>query len=130
MRIAPLSDAAEETWREGVLTRMLVSAATGARGLCLFEQWMAPGSGAPTHSHAVEEILTVVSGEAEVWLGAERARLTEGRSVLVPAGAAHGFTNTGAGTLHVRAVLAAAVFEATYDGAAAPVRRWLPVPER
>ena len=67
---------------------------------------MAPGTGAPTHRHAVEEILTVVSGEAEVWLGAERARLAGGQTLLVPAGAAHGFTNAGAGTLHVRAVLA------------------------
>ena len=52
-----------------------------------------------------------------------------GQSLLVPAGAAHGFTNAGTGTLHVRAVLAAAVFEASYDGAAEPVRRWLPLPE-
>jgi quercetin dioxygenase-like cupin family protein len=129
MRILSLAEAPEETWREGVRTRMLVSAATGAGGLCLFEQWMAPGSGAPTHRHAVEEILTVVRGEAEAWLGEERARLREGQSLLVPAGVAHGFTNAGAGTLHVRAVLAAAVFEASYDGAGAPVRRWLPLPE-
>ena len=59
----------------------------------------------------------------------ERSRLAEGQSVVVPAGAAHGFTNGGRGTLHVRAVLAAAVFEASYDGAAAPVRRWLALPE-
>jgi quercetin dioxygenase-like cupin family protein len=129
MRILSPDDAAEETWREGVSTRMLVSAETGSRGLCLFEQRIAPGKGAPTHRHPVEEILTVVEGAADVWIGAEGARLTAGRSVLVPAGAAHGFTNSGAGTLHIRAVLAAAVFEASYDGAAAPVRRWLSLPE-
>ena len=95
MRILSLADAPEETWREGVRTRMLVSAATGAGGLCIFEQWVAPGTGAPTHSHAVEEVLTVVSGDAEVWLGAERSRLAEGQSVVVPAGAPHGFTNGG-----------------------------------
>ena len=77
----------KEIWRPGVETRMHVSARNGAAQLCIFEQWVAPGTGAPTHSHAVEEVLTVVSGDAEVWLGAERSRLAEGQSVVVPAGA-------------------------------------------
>jgi len=33
---------------------------------CIFEQWIAPGAGAPTHSHPVEEVLTVRDGEAEM----------------------------------------------------------------
>jgi mannose-6-phosphate isomerase-like protein (cupin superfamily) len=127
MRI--VSPADEEEWREGVRTRMLVSAWTGATALCLFEQWMAPGTGAPPHCHAVEEVLTVVEGEAEVWIEEERALARRGQSLVVPAGRRHGFRNVGPGTLHVRAVLASAVFEASYDGAAEPVRRWLPPPE-
>ena len=51
-----------EPWRAGVETRMLVSARTGATQLCIFEQWIALGAGAPTHSHSVEEVLTVASG--------------------------------------------------------------------
>jgi len=47
-----------EHWRPGVETRMLVSARNGATQLCMFEQWVAPGNGAPTHSHPVEEVLT------------------------------------------------------------------------
>ena len=43
-----------EAWRAGVQTRMLVSARTGATQLCIFEQHVAPGLGAPTHSHPVE----------------------------------------------------------------------------
>ena len=46
--------------------------------------------------------------------------------MVVPAGRRHGFGNVGTGTLHVRAVIASAVFEASYDGSAEPVRRWLP----
>ena len=48
-----------ELWRPGVESRMLVSARNSATQLCIFEQWIVPGVGAPTHSHPVEEVLTV-----------------------------------------------------------------------
>ena len=92
----------------------------------MFEQWLAPAAGAPAHRHPVEEVLSVVAGEAEMWLDDERVVLTGGQSLLVPAGRRHGFRNVGSGTLHLRAVLASAFFEATFEGSAEPVRRWLP----
>ena len=104
MRIVDLASVPREEWRKGVLTRMRVSAANGATQLCLFEQWCEPGCGAPTHLHAVEEVLTVLAGRAEVWLGEEKATLTAGQSLLVPAGRKHGFRNTGEATLHVLAL--------------------------
>ena len=113
-----------EHWRVGVETRMLVSARNGATQLCMFEQWIAPGNGAPTHSHPVEEVLTVHQGEAEFWLDHERLVVKAGQSVIVPAGRAHGFRNCGTVLLHIHAVLASAVFEATPEGATEPVRRW------
>ena len=115
-----------DEWRAGVLTRMLMSALTGAESLCVFEQFCDPGTGAPTHLHAVEEVLSVLDGTAEVWLDVERATLAAGQSVVVPAGRKHGFRNTGPATLHVRATLAAPVFEAWFDGEAEARRRWLP----
>ncbi len=115
---------ARETWRDGVETRMLVAASNGARELCIFEQWVAPGTGAPTHLHPVEEVLTVLSGSAEVWVGDTRFPLTAGQSAIVPARSRHGFTNTGTGPLHVQAVLASASFEASYEGRSEVVRRW------
>ena len=115
-----------DEWRAGVMTRMLVSAQTGAERLCVFEQFCEPGRGAPTHLHAVEEVLTVVDGTAEIWLDGERAALATDQSVVVPAGRKHGFRNTGPATLHVRATLAAPVFEAWFDGEAEARRRWLP----
>ncbi len=115
-----------DEWRPGVMTRMLVSALTGAEHLCVFEQFCDPGRGAPTHHHTVEEVLTVLDGKAELWLDGERAVLTAGQSVVVPAGRKHGFRNTGPATLHVRATLAAPVFEACFDGEAEARRRWLP----
>lgn len=122
-----LSDPLEipiEQWRAGVETRMLVSAKNGAAQLCMFEQWVAPGTGAPTHSHPVEEVLTVCEGEAEMWLDQERLLVRAGQSLIIPAWCLHGFRNSGAVTLHVHAVLASPIFEATFEGASAPVRRW------
>jgi mannose-6-phosphate isomerase-like protein (cupin superfamily) len=115
-----------EEWRPGVLTRMRISSMTGAMQLCVFEQWCQPGRGAPTHLHAVEEVLTVLAGQAEVWLGDEKASLTVGQSMLVPAGRKHGFRNTGQTTLHVQATLAAPIFEAAFDDQTEVSRRYLP----
>ena len=113
-----------EEWRAGVKTRMVTSARNGAAALCIFEQWVAPGAGAPTHSHPVEEVLTVRAGEAEIWLDGERMIVTAGQSVIVPAHRMHGFRNSGTGTLHVHAVLASAIFEALPEGASEMTRRW------
>ena len=124
MKVIEPRDAQLEQWRPGVQTRMLVSAANGAAHLCIFEQWVAPGVGAPTHSHPVEEVLTVLEGEAEMWLGDQRVMVTAGQSLIVPAGRNHGFRNSGNVTLHLHAVLASAVFEATPEGATEAVRRW------
>jgi quercetin dioxygenase-like cupin family protein len=113
-----------DEWRPGVRTRMRVSALTGAVQLCIFEQWCAPGRGAPTHLHTVEEIITIVEGQAEFWIGDKREQATAGQSVLVPAGCKHGFRNTGDSTLHLQATLAAPYFEATVDHQKDPTRHW------
>ena len=115
-----------EEWRPGVKTRMVTSARNGATALCIFEQWVDPGAGAPTHSHTVEEVLTVRAGEAEMWIEARRITVTAGQVLLVPAGRKHGFRNTGAGTLHVQATLAAPIFEASFDDQKEVSRRWVP----
>ena len=116
-----------EDWRDGVTTVMLVSAETSASQLCIFEQYCAPGLGAPTHLHAVEEVLTVIDGEADIWLGDERARVKTGSSLIIPAGAWHGFQNALSTSLHVRATLAAPIFEASYQDRNELTRRYLPV---
>jgi mannose-6-phosphate isomerase-like protein (cupin superfamily) len=113
-----------EAWRPGVETRMLVSASNGAAQFCIFEQWVEPGNGAPTHSHSVEEVLTVRAGEAEMWIDEQRVIVLAGQSLIVPAGRKHGFRNSGSVMLHMHAVLASPVFESMPEGATEPVRRW------
>jgi quercetin dioxygenase-like cupin family protein/ketosteroid isomerase-like protein len=117
-------DSAWEAWRPGVETRMLISAVNGSAQLCMFEQRIAPGAGAPAHRHPVEEVLTVREGEAEMWIEGARMTLSAGQSLIVPAGRLHGFHNSGSGALHVHAALASPIFEAFPEGATEPVRRW------
>ena len=69
MQIVDLNRQPKEEWRPGVMTQMYVSALNGATQLCVFEQWCEPGHGAPTHLHAVEEILRVFEVQADVWIG-------------------------------------------------------------
>ena len=124
MEVIDIAGQPPEHWRPGVETRMLVSAGNGAAQLCIFEQWIAPGNGAPTHSHPVEEVLTVREGKAEMWIDDVLVTVTAGQSLIVPASRRHGFRNSGEGTLHLHAVLASSVFEATPEGATEAVRRW------
>jgi quercetin dioxygenase-like cupin family protein len=126
MAIVDHRDTTLERWRPGVETRMRVSASNGAAQLCIFEQWVEPGIGAPTHAHPVEEVLTVLDGEAEVWLDQTRTVVSAGQTLIVPAGQKHGFRNAGTTILHIHAVLASPVFEATFEGSAETVRRWFP----
>ena len=107
---------------------MQVSALAGSAQLCVFEQWCDPGCGAPTHLHAVEEVLTLLAGCAEIWVGEECATVIAGQSVIVPAGHRHGFCNNGEVVLHLEATLAAPMFEAAFDDLREATRRWLPSP--
>ena len=113
-----------EVWRPGVESRMLVSARNSATQLCIFEQWIVPGAGAPTHSHPVEEVLTVREGCAEMWIDEAHMTIAAGQSLIVPAGRMHGFRNCGQSKLHIHAVLASPIFEATMEGSAEVIRRW------
>jgi mannose-6-phosphate isomerase-like protein (cupin superfamily) len=112
-----------EQWREGVMTLMRVSALVQSAQLCIFEQFCDPGLGAPIHLHAVEEVLEVMEGEAEITLRGESLILRANQSIVIPAGAQHGFRNIGSGILKVRATLASPIFEASYEDRAEQSRR-------
>ena len=115
-----------ETWRDGVRTLMRVSALVRSAQLCIFEQYCDPGLGAPRHLHAVEEVLEVMEGTADIEVAGETRRVTANQSVLIPAGAWHGFRNAGEDILKIRATLAAPIFEASYDDRAELSRRYVP----
>jgi quercetin dioxygenase-like cupin family protein len=125
MQIVTAEAQPREEWRPGFETRMLISALTDSTQLCIFEQWVRPGNGTPLHSHPVEEVLTVLAGEAATWIDDRHAMLKAGQSLVIPAHRKHGFRNAGSGILHIHAVLSSPIFEAEVEGVDGPVRRWL-----
>lgn len=126
MQIINHEQQAREDWRPGVSTRMRVSALTGSANLTIFEQWAKPGLGAPPHRHAVEEVITVLDGQAEISLNGESSVLKAGQSVVIPAGGLHGFRNSGDKVLHIQFTLAAPTFEAVYGNSGTRTQRWAP----
>lgn len=92
-----------EQGREGVATFPLISAAEGSAQFCIFEQVRQPGDGAPAQKHAVEEVLEVTKGCAEIFVVAESGFVGVSQSVFIPAGVSHSFRNSGDKTLRVRA---------------------------
>ena len=72
---------------------------TAASAVVYFE--VDPGTYLPTHTDSSEEILLVLAGQGEAWVGDETSLLAEGQIALVPAMAPHGIRNTGAEVLRV-----------------------------
>jgi quercetin dioxygenase-like cupin family protein len=115
--VVPPSAQTLEEWRPGVRTLLRVSSTSGARDLCVVEQWHDPGCGAPTHTHrGVEEVIVVLEGTAEFWVEDERAVLETGSAIVLPADSRHGFRNIGTSVLHVLATLADGAPPVEYEG--------------
>lgn len=127
MKVLDHNIEADEKWRDGVMTRMRMSHHFGGRQLCIFDQFCDYGLGAPIHVHAVEEVLEVIDGRAEITLEGQTSIVTSNKSVLIPAGLKHGFKNIDRRILHVRATLASAIFEASYENKSEVSRRWTPL---
>ena len=58
-----------------------------------------PGGGPKLHRHPYEEVFLVQEGSATFTAGEQTVEVKVGQVVVVPAGVAHKFVNTGAGRL-------------------------------
>jgi mannose-6-phosphate isomerase-like protein (cupin superfamily) len=58
-----------------------------------------PGGGPKLHRHPYEEVFVVQEGTATFTAGDEEIEVSNGQIVVVPAGVAHKFVNTGTGRL-------------------------------
>ena len=76
----------------------LVGADHGA-GVCVIFVDAAPGEGPAPHRHTYEEVFITLEGQADFVAGDERLKVGPGDVVIVPAGVAHSFTNSGEGRL-------------------------------
>lgn len=80
-----------------------------AEQLLLVRVHMPPGKGHAFHRHPrMEEIIYVVSGEAEQWVGAEKRTLRAGEIAHIPTDMVHGTYNVSGETLTFLAILSPA----------------------
>ena len=54
-----------------------------------------PGTGAPLHTHAIDELIVILSGSLEVRINGETHRVAKDHTLVIPPGAEHGFTVVG-----------------------------------
>jgi len=73
-------------------------------GASLFFIHMEPGRGPSLHRHAYPEVFFVHDGEVTFRVDGAEHVIRGGQTVVVPAGAVHGFENTGSGTLEMTSV--------------------------
>ncbi len=79
----------------GVKRLVIVDGEHGAKSLMMVVLSVEPGAVIPTHTHPVEEAMTIVDGEAEVVDGNERRHVKSEQTLHCLAGVRHGFRNTG-----------------------------------
>lgn len=68
-------------------------------GVSFFATTNVPGEGASLHRHPYTETFIVLEGNVTFTVDGEKVDAEGGQVVVVPAGAAHGFVNSGDGVL-------------------------------
>jgi quercetin dioxygenase-like cupin family protein len=78
----------------GLETRVLVGADRGSQSLHIEEVTVAPDARIPRSINPhTEMVIIVLEGSLDAILGRERMTIGPGHTMLIPAGAAHGFLN-------------------------------------
>lgn len=89
---------------------------TGANQLAVLDVTLEPGFGHNFHKHPQqEEVIYVITGEIEQWLGLEKRILKPGDSVFIPANMVHASFNVADETAHLLAILGPCVGEGGYE---------------
>jgi quercetin dioxygenase-like cupin family protein len=90
--------------------------ATGARQLTVIDVSLDPGQGHNFHKHPdQEEVIFVVSGSVEQWIGEQRRVLGPGDAAFIPADAVHASFTVGDDPAHLLAILGPCVGEVGYE---------------
>jgi quercetin dioxygenase-like cupin family protein len=105
MSIVDHASAVEIPWRPGYRRFTLAGKDEGvacSASLSVVE----PGAGAPTHFHnTADEVIVVLEGTLEMWIGDERRLVGANHTVALPAGVPHGFVAVGPGPARILAFL-------------------------
>lgn len=87
----------------------------GLAGIVAIEATFLPGKCHDFHRHpGQEEVIYVIEGTIEQWLGQEKRVLTVGDSVVIPASAVHATFNDGTKAATILAILSPAVGDEGY----------------
>lgn len=81
--------------RDGGSLRYLEGARYGLRS-SIYRSVVVPGSGPVRHTHSYDEIFVIEAGQGRFEVAGEFVDAVAGDIVIVPAGQAHGFVNSGA----------------------------------
>lgn len=60
-----------------------------------------PGTGAPLHTHSMDELIVVMEGSLEVRIDGETHQVAKNHTLVIPPGAEHGFRVVGDQTAHL-----------------------------
>lgn len=80
-----------------------------------------PGDRLARHTDSAEEVLYVVSGEAEAEIGDERGRIAAGDLAVIPAMVPHGLVNVGDQTVKVVGFFSESEIISTFDEPMQPI---------
>lgn len=88
----------------------------GAKSIVTIEAHFKPGKGHNFHLHPnQEEVIYVLQGTLEQWVGAERDVLGPGDAAFIPAGKVHASFNVGSEDVRILAILGPAVGVKGYE---------------
>ena len=109
------SEVEPETLDWGQLRWLSNPPTTGAGQLTVIDVALVPGKGHNFHKHPEqEELLLIIAGEAEQWIGEEKRILKAGDSAFVPRGVVHASYNAGEGEARIAAILGPCVGDVGY----------------
>lgn len=99
----------DTTWRLAVDpgTGTGTGAGSSSAGLAVLLERCAVGDRIPLHRHDVDEVVTILDGDAAYHLHGEDLQVSSGDIVFIPAGVVHGMANAGDRAVHVHAVFPA-----------------------
>lgn len=97
MPIIHLKDARRQDFDSGRTYETLVGDDEGSTPIRVGIQTSPPGYSTGTHAHPYMEVVTVIEGTGEAWIGDETsaAAIGPGSTIVAPPDTPHGFRNTG-----------------------------------
>jgi quercetin dioxygenase-like cupin family protein len=107
--------------RPGILAAIFNGGDHHLPGISVILNETLPGDGAPLHRHTYDELFLVEDGRCSFTVAEQTFEARSGELVLIPAGAPHGFTNTGETTMRMVAIHAAPRVEIEWLDAGAPI---------